>query len=70
MCLEPPLLPNELPEEDEWFCKECKAAHSVSSLLERRPTEALTHFVISVSEGETHTSERNVGGFTQTSCRF
>ena len=25
MCLEPPLRVDELPEEEEWYCKECRA---------------------------------------------
>lgn len=30
-CLEPPLELNELPPEDEWFCRECRASKKVST---------------------------------------
>jgi len=30
MCLEPPLEVDQLPEEDEWFCKQCVAKRIVS----------------------------------------
>ncbi len=62
MCLEPPLLANELPEEDEWFCKECEAAQQVSL----GPANALpiAHMLrnLSAIEAERPTSQGSMGG--------
>jgi hypothetical protein len=39
MCLEPPLEVDQLPEEDEWFCKQCVAKRIVSESFFRYAVE-------------------------------
>jgi len=36
MCLEPPLRVDELPKEDQWFCRKCKVERATErvSLLD------------------------------------